>query len=138
MKFPAMPSCTNCGDCCGPVTATLPEVLRIRNYVKRNKVEWVEHEDAATCGFYQNQRCAIYEARPTACRMYGVVREMPCPYFPDAVKMSLPAKDALAKGMMHPDDTILACYFAADGGERMVNALEGIIKSPARINIMEV
>lgn len=136
MKFPAMPACTNCGECCGPVTATLPEVLRIRKQYA--KVEWVEHEDALTCGFYQAGKCAVYEARPAACRMYGVVREMPCPYFPDSARISLPAKDAIARGMMNIEDNLLAFYFAADGGARMVDATNNAISIPPRINIMEV
>lgn len=133
MKFPAMPACTNCGDCCGPVTATLPEVLRIRKQYP--KVAWVEHEDPLTCGFYQGGLCRVYEARPAACRMYGVVKEMPCPYFPEAVRISLPAKDAIASGLMNMTDGLLAYYFAADGGQQMITASENLLRSPARINI---
>lgn len=136
VKFPAMPACTNCGDCCGPVTATFKEVRRIRNFVERGKIEWVDHDDATTCGFYQNQRCAIYEARPAACRMYGVVKEMPCPYLPNSVRMSLPAKDAFARGLMSLDDNLLATYFAPDRGVRMTEATVDAMQRPPRINII--
>ena len=37
-KFPPMPACTSCGDCCGPVTATDAEHERIENFIERRKI----------------------------------------------------------------------------------------------------
>lgn len=119
MKYPklnAMPECTSCGQCCGPVTATLDEAFAIRKYIEANGIEWRERPDDPTrCGFYAG-RCTIYEVRPFACRAYGVIKEMACPYFPDAAKQSLPAEDAIARGLMSPSDHLLSYFFAPDRG----------------------
>jgi Fe-S-cluster containining protein len=31
-----------------------------------------------SCPFYQKGRCQVHEARPTMCRVFGHVKEMPC------------------------------------------------------------
>ena len=121
-SFPAMPECTNCGDCCGPVRARPAEIRKIRALAERRKVEWVEHEDPLTCGFYQGGLCRVYTARPAACQIYGVTVEMTCPHFPEAARMSFPAKSAISSGLMDPNDQTLAEAFAADGGARMLAA----------------
>jgi hypothetical protein len=122
--FPKMPACTSCGDCCGPVRARPAEIRKIRALMERRQVEWIEHEDPLTCGFYVGGLCRVYTARPAACQMYGVTVEMSCPHFPESVKMSFPARAAIASGLMHPEDQILAQAFAPDGGARMLAAFD--------------
>ena len=125
-KFPAMPECTSCGECCGPVTASPAEVRRIASFVERRGIEWEQHkDDPLQCGFYDRttKRCRVYSVRPAACRMFGVVQEMPCPFFPEAVRMSLPAKQAIASGLMPLDSRLLAEAFAPDGGAAMVKGV---------------
>lgn len=118
--FPKMPECTNCGDCCGPVTARPSEVEKIKRYVERKGIEWIPlDDDPLKCGFYQRGLCAIYPVRPSACRMFGVVKEMPCSFFPQAARMSFPPKAAIASGLMALNDPLLSEHFAADGGLAM-------------------
>lgn len=127
-QFPAMPECTNCGDCCGPVTARPAEVVRIRAFVERRNIAWQEHgDDPVTCGFYQRGLCAIYSVRPAACRMYGVVAEMACAHFPNAAHVSFPAKSAIASGLMDVRDGLLAEAFAPDKGEAQMEATRAMI-----------
>lgn len=122
-KLAAMPECTSCGECCGPVTATLDEAYAIRKHIEAKGIEWRENAaDPLKCGFYAG-KCTVYEVRPIACRMYGVVKEMACPFFPDAAVQSLPAKDAVERGLMSPNDHLLAHYFAPDRGARMEAAV---------------
>lgn len=97
-SFPAMPDCNDCGDCCGPVKARPAEIRKIRALMERRNVQWVEHDDPLTCGFYQGGLCRVYTARPASCRMYGVTVEMSCPHFPQAVKLSFPARAAITSG----------------------------------------
>ena len=128
MKFPAMTECTGCGECCGPVYATEPEVRRIRRYVRDHGIEWHDRVNPLTCGFLrEDNRCAIYEARPTACRMFGVIAEMQCSYFPEAVRMNYSADKAVAAGLFHPgEDKLLAEHFAPDEGAAMLAAMRPV------------
>ena len=128
MKFPAMPECTNCGECCGPVTARPEEHAKIEAFMERRGIKWVEHADALTCGFYQGGLCRIYPVRPAACRMYGVVKEMACPYFPEAVRLSFPPKAAIRSGLMNLNDKLLCESFAPDRGVRVVEALRAAVE----------
>jgi Fe-S-cluster containining protein len=121
-----MPDCNNCGDCCGPVKARPAEIRKIGELIKRRKVQWVEHDDPLTCGFYQGGLCRVYTVRPAACQLYGVTVEMTCPHFPGSVKMSFPAKAAIASGLMDPNDQTLAEAFAPDGGARMLAAFKDL------------
>ena len=130
-KFPAMPECTSCGECCGPVTASPAEVRRIASFAERRGIHWERHEDdPVQCGFYNRatKRCRIYSVRPAACRMLGVVQEMPCSFFPEAARMSLPAKQAIASGLMPPHSQLLAEPFAPDGGDAMLAGVRGLAK----------
>ncbi len=117
MKFPKMTGCDNCGDCCGPVSATPRELEKIEAFVARKGVRWQEHINPLTCGFHDtaSKRCRVYKVRPASCRMYGVVREMSCPRFPDAASISLPAKDAFRRGIMSISDRHLAYVFGGNG-----------------------
>lgn len=124
-NLPKMPDCTSCGECCGPVAATPREASARAEYVASNGVEWVDDpEDALRCGFYSEGRCKIYPARPFACRAYGVVVEMPCAFFPLSAVQSLPADEAVSRGLMNPDsDKLLAAHFAPDKGVAMWKAV---------------
>ena len=116
--FPAMPECNSCGDCCGPVTATATEITAIRGFVEAHGIAWTEHDDPLTCGFYDRaeQKCRIYPVRPAACRMFGVVDEMPWPHFPDAASVSMPIHRAIQLGIMNPEDRLLSESFGGTPG----------------------
>ena len=125
-SFPSMPECNDCGDCCGPVRVRPAEARKIRALMERRKVQWVDHEDPLTCGFYQGGLCRVYTVRPAACQMYGVTVEMTCPHFPQAAKMSFPAKAAIKSGLMDANDPTLHEVFAPDGGARMRAAFKDL------------
>lgn len=107
-----MRACTSCGDCCGPVTATPTEARKIAALVARKGIEWKRHLSPLECGYHDTakKRCRIYSARPAACRMYGVVKEMACPHFPASAHISLPAKQAIACGLMSPGDELIGAW----------------------------
>lgn len=125
-NLPSMPECTGCGACCGPVQASQRDIQKIRKFVDRKKIKWVDHDDPLVCGFYDpdGQRCRIYSVRPFVCQAFGVITEMKCPLFPKAAKQSLPPRETLLRGWSNPvTDDLLASVFAPDGGERMMIAL---------------
>lgn len=120
-----MADCNGCGACCGPVSCTPKEAQKIAKFVERRKITWQEHDDPLTCGFYdvERKRCRIYSVRPWPCRAFGVITEMKCPLFPKAAKQSLPARDAVVLGLMHPGDRLLSMHFADDEGKRQFEAM---------------
>jgi Fe-S-cluster containining protein len=125
-----MPECNGCGACCGPASCTDAEARKIARFIERKKIEWVEHEDPLTCGFYdiERKRCRIYSVRPFPCRAFGVVKEMGCPLFPKAAKQSLPPRDAAQLGLMAPLDLLLSMRFAPDGGQRQFDEIARIFE----------
>lgn len=105
--------------------ATTGEMAKIRKLAGRRKIAWTVHADALTCGFYaeEQRRCRIYSVRPFACRAYGVVAEMACPFYPKATRISLPARDAFRRGLVGEGNKLLVEEFG-DGGEALQQALE--------------
>ncbi len=86
-EFPET-TCENCARCCfeSPgifyieylhlldLLATLPEARRAELTARAFRellFSWIEPE--RTCIFLESQRCAIYERRPLACRLFGLV-----------------------------------------------------------------
>lgn len=117
-----MPSCTGCGQCCTVVRGRPDEIKRIRHFMRDNDVEWVvpPEDDQLRCGFLRDQpdgtkTCGVYEARPWACRAFGVIKEMPCTFFFEAATISLPADEAIARRLSDPDDQLLGEAFEGPG-----------------------
>jgi hypothetical protein len=108
-----MPECDGCGDCCGPVQASTQETIKIAAFIARRGLRWKEDGNPLTCGFFDNteQRCRIYSVRPISCRMYGVVKEMACPHYPQAVRVSFPARAAIRCGVAGIRSPLLAQSF---------------------------
>jgi Fe-S-cluster containining protein len=82
LNIPRHTNCKNCGECCGPVLASIEEVTAIRNYIKGKRLKVPRRKDNLTCVFRDQAtaRCMIYPVRPLICRMYGVVEGvMQCP-----------------------------------------------------------
>ena len=67
--IPEMRCDRHCGECCGVVMCSDDEYQRIKRYAKRHGVMPIAQ--GITCPFYQGGQCAVYEARPLICRMYG-------------------------------------------------------------------
>lgn len=114
--LPSMALCNGCGECCGPAAARPQEVKRIRGFVRDNAIAWrVDPSSPLTCGFSRptdaGAECAIYPVRPWVCRAFGVIAELPCKYFPEAVVLSFPADQAVAIGVSRPGDKLLGEVF---------------------------
>lgn len=66
--------CKGCGECCSryiPLNAA--DVIRLRGYVKSHGIEQRPRRANIdlTCPYLtDDSECAVYEARPTICRMY--------------------------------------------------------------------
>lgn len=76
-------------ECCGIFPFPERLFLRVRDNMQVEPIEVVRGNgfstpvtDDAYCAFLdrKTRRCAIYEIRPRACREYGQVPRLPCPY----------------------------------------------------------
>ena len=74
--IPPMKCDKGCGDCCGYAPATEQEYRKVLYVAKAKKLS-IKHQ-GQTCPFYQDGTCAVYDARPFACRFFGHVPEMVC------------------------------------------------------------
>ena len=140
--LPPMPLCNGCGACCGPVSARLDEAKRIRKYIRENDVAWVVPASEpgtvdVACGFLRKQedgtyRCAVHPVRPWSCRAFGVIEEMPCPFFPEAVVTSFPSQKAQLLHLVDVADKYLGEYFEPGylkriGGRETRQLLEAMV-----------
>jgi len=92
MKLP----CQECGGkCCTPPAMNYQDAMRISNYTKF-KVEgggnfymladsWDEEDQESVlpiCPAFDQEKknCSIYPFRPTVCRKYATIKELPCLY----------------------------------------------------------
>jgi len=80
-------TCTNCGKCCGPVPLSRYDLSRLRTVVKNMAEPYKAYLKSQirpvwTCMFRDIKRrsCAVYEARPTICRLYGHYPGLVCPH----------------------------------------------------------
>jgi hypothetical protein len=76
--LPTMKCDEGCGRCCGIIPVTEKEYTRIMLRADRDGV--VPMAQGITCPFFQLGKCAVYEVRPLACRLFGQVDQMPCPF----------------------------------------------------------
>lgn len=114
--LPPMASCNGCGECCGPVAARRHEAKRIKALLRENGESWeVDPEDPTRCGFLRKDgeamRCAVYEARPFACRAFGVIQQMVCNHFPEEAVIDLPPQQAVYLKLTDPADRLIGEYF---------------------------
>jgi hypothetical protein len=75
--LPAMECQGYCHDSCGPIDPAVREKARVIERARKD----------LTCGAYatcsmltEDRRCSVYDIRPMICRLWGLVRSMPCPY----------------------------------------------------------
>jgi uncharacterized protein len=88
-------NCSNCGDCCGPVSVNNLELNRIKKTLSRmpkNKLDRLKNQkrDSMTCMFRDVERneCGIYAMRPEICKMFGFNEGMVCPRNPEHATIS--------------------------------------------------
>ncbi len=78
--------CKHCHECTGPIVWFKPEEMMIREYLKRNLLEYIvwSREEFERhnwqCPYLKNDRCSIYPVRPIVCRLQGNITELPCKY----------------------------------------------------------
>ena len=75
-QIPRFACVPGCHDCCGPVTASAEELLRL-------PVRSAAEHDAAlaelNCVHLGPQGCQVYDQRPLICRLFGTTPRLPCP-----------------------------------------------------------
>ena len=69
-RIPTFKCKPGCHDCCGPVTASSEEMLRLP--VKSDVEE-------LNCVHLGPNGCEVYEERPLICRLFGTTPKMACP-----------------------------------------------------------
>lgn len=77
IDLPVMQCDPNCGKCCGPVLCTNDEYNAVAKHVRDHKITPLRN-GPDRCPFYQQGQCAVYEARPFPCRLFGHVPSMTC------------------------------------------------------------
>lgn len=92
-EIPSFKCKEGCADCCGPIQLSRLEYLRcmkasgrtvkdVRQHMARN----LKHK-IYQCPLLNKKtnHCSVYEVRPVICRIFGVVKDLPCPhgYGPD-------------------------------------------------------
>lgn len=74
-----------CQDSCGPIAMSVVEEARIsrRGYSippMADALAALERGEDWYCPALVDRRCAVYEDRPTICRLWGATESMPCPH----------------------------------------------------------
>ena len=80
---PAMKDCRGlCWISCGPADMSGRERQRIRGRgIRITSSDTARQEPAFFCEALTGEgRCAVYDIRPMACRLWGATKDMPCPY----------------------------------------------------------
>lgn len=95
----------------------------MRHLAREKGEEWTVDADDPIRGFLRRDgdvtSCAVYEARPFACRAFGVIEEMTCRHFPEDVVTSLPPQKAVLMRLTDPEDQLLGEAFEPGYLERM-------------------
>jgi Fe-S-cluster containining protein len=59
--------CKKCGQCCNPI------------FMSEEEFERVDRQLDLHCPhLHDNKECTIYNYRPAICRLYGLLKEIPC------------------------------------------------------------
>lgn len=67
-----------CSASCGPIATSARERARIE---ERERRALTAEDPGPHCSMLtETQRCRVYEIRPMICRLWGLVKGMPCPY----------------------------------------------------------
>jgi hypothetical protein len=77
-ELPTIACQGKCWESCGPIPCTALEADRMHHHAgRRLNFDPV----TGTCGYLTlEHRCGQYERRPLMCRMFGMVRGLPCPH----------------------------------------------------------
>lgn len=71
-----------CQESCGPIAMSVAEDRRLqaRGVTVPPIMEAAADLHAYHCPALVDGRCSAYEDRPTICRMWGAIEQMPCPH----------------------------------------------------------
>lgn len=70
-RIPSFKCVPGCYACCGPTIWTRAEWKRVK--VKKKAI-------SLTCPYASEKGCEVYKDRPIICRLFGVVKSLPCIY----------------------------------------------------------
>lgn len=74
--LPKMTCAPDCGECCTVVAVHPGDYQRVMDYAAANGI--TPRRQGMRCPFWQNNSCAVYPARPFACRFYGHSDHLRC------------------------------------------------------------
>lgn len=77
INLPVMQCDVGCGKCCGPVLCSEAEYAAVARHVREHRVT-PKRQGPDVCPFYQNGQCAVYDARPVPCQLFGHIPAMTC------------------------------------------------------------
>jgi Fe-S-cluster containining protein len=85
-KIPALACQRKCQECCGPISMTVLEYVRIFDKPPAPRIFFQGYPtivnpvtgDCLKLG--RDGSCLVYPRRPAICRLFGVVRAMACPF----------------------------------------------------------
>ena len=97
-----------CSASCGPIGAGTAERARI---LARHglAIGDVTKPLPMVCPALAGDRCTVYSDRPTLCRIFGSVEDLPCPHGCQPTFGRLPAvvgRDLMARSMTLPPDPV--------------------------------
>jgi len=75
-RIPGFACVPGCHDCCGPVTASSEELLRLP---VRSEAEHDAALAELNCVHLGPEGCRVYDQRPLICRLFGTTPSLPCP-----------------------------------------------------------
>lgn len=121
-SIPAVECKGLCQDSCGPIAMSNLEESRIRAHgfeipPMADALAALGRGEDYYCPALVDGSCAVYEDRPTVCRLWGATRSMPCPHGctpPDALtqevshellRLSAVAGGGMAGGFLAGEET---------------------------------
>lgn len=120
--IPDVPQCRGCGECCGPAPHLHAERRIIEQYCAESNITLPDkHNEQFLCPALDDiNRCRIYPARPTVCRLMGTLNGfefnnsrvgLMCDY----LHASLPEMPSAATGELR---ALMVEYFRAINNQR--------------------
>lgn len=75
-KIPGVKCKGLCTDTCGSIGLSQGEFIHLTK-ITREKPSVVDFD---RCNYLKDERCSVYDDRPSVCRLFGVVDVMKCPH----------------------------------------------------------
>ncbi len=103
-----------CAESCGPIACSQAEADRMEAAAGRP----LEFTSGLTCGYLDpvQRRCTVYAVRPMICRLWGVAKDMSCPW--GCEPTSAPVEPADVRRLINLSAVIGGDLVVASKGER--------------------